>query len=81
MARIITTALSAVTIIALGIVALQYRVSELNQGAGLNNSSAEAYNLTANVSSDLTLVVGNAIPRLLVVVLLVVIVVLLLLSR
>lgn len=80
MARIITTALSAVTIIALGIVALQYRVSDLND-ASLTNESAEAFNLTTNVSSDVTLIAGNAVPRLLVIVLLVFVIALLLLTR
>lgn len=80
MARIIATALTAVTIIGLGLVALQYRVESLS-GAGLTGNDQEALNLTTNVSSDAMAIVGNAMPRLFVVVFLVFLVVLLLLIR
>lgn len=80
MARILTTAMSAVTIALLGIVSLSYAQDDL-AGAGLQNKSLEAFNVTTAVSTDLTTTMGNALPRLFVAVLLVLMIVLLLLVR
>lgn len=66
MNRLIVAALSAVTMLFLGINALQYRVDSLS-GQSLNGTDAEAYNLTVDVSTDLTLLAGNAVPQLLMV--------------
>lgn len=80
MARIIAAALSAVTIIGLGIVALQYQVNSLS-GAGLTGDDQEAFNLATNVSGDAMVVIGNAMPRLLLLVIFVFVVLLLLMIR
>lgn len=80
MKQVITTALSAVTILFLGIVALQYRVDDLD-GESLSGTNAEAYNLTLDVSTDLTLIAGNAVPRILVILIIVSVIVLLLMTR
>lgn len=81
MARIIVTALSAVTMLFLAISALSYRAQSLDT-IGVNGTlNNDALNLTTNVTSDATLVAGNAIPRLFVVVLLVFVVGTLLLQR
>lgn len=79
MARIITTALSAVTIVALGIVALQFRVNSIDS-TQLNNSSADAFNLATNVTGDAGAIVGNAVPLLFVAVFIALIGVIVLLS-
>lgn len=78
MARIFVTALSAVSIIAVGIVALHYRAQAL-AGDSLGANETEALNLLNNVSGDGLAIMGNALPRLFVVVLFVVIVALFLL--
>jgi hypothetical protein len=80
MKQFITTTLSAVTILSLGIVALQYRVDDLGSDS-LNGTNAEAYNLTVDVSTDLTLIAGNALPRILMVAIVVSVIALLLMTR
>lgn len=80
MKQVIITALSAVTIVYIGIVALQYRVDDLSQQT-LNGTNAEAYNLTVDLSTDLTLVAGNALPRVLMVAIVVSVIALLVLTR
>jgi len=79
MPRLFVTAMSAVTILLLGFVALQYRVEAL-AGAGLSGNQAEAYNLTVNVSSHGMTLLGNAMPLLFGAVIIVVLLVLLLLT-
>ncbi len=80
MNRVITTALSAVTIVSLGIVALQYRVDDLSQQT-LDGTDAEAYDLTVELSTDMTLITGNALPRVLMVAIVVSLIALLVLTR
>ncbi len=66
MNRLIVAALSAVTMLFLGINALQYRVDSLSDQS-LTGTNAEAYNFTVEVSTDMTLLAGNALPRVLMV--------------
>jgi hypothetical protein len=80
MTRLVTTALSAVTMVMLGIIGMSYRRRDLAD-AGLTNSSAEAYNLTRVVTVDATSIVGNALPRLLMIVVVVMAIMMLLLIR
>jgi len=81
MARIIVTALSAVTMLFLAITALSYRAQSLDN-IGVNGTlNNDALNLTTNVTQDATNVAGNALPRLFIVVLLALVVGMLLLNR
>lgn len=80
MARLIAMILSAVTILGLGIYALQYRAQDLGS-QGLTGANESAYHLVSNVSSDATVVAGQALPRLLAVVIFVLVIVMLLLIR
>lgn len=61
--NVFAAALSVVTIIFVGLVALNYKANELGN-ANLNNSSLEAYNFTLEVSTGVGEVVGNAMPML-----------------
>lgn len=80
MSRLFTTALSAVTMLGLGIVALHYRQQEL-ASQSLTGDDAEALNLTVKVSSDMTAIAGNALPRLMLVVIVVFVILLLVMIR
>lgn len=80
MSRLLTTALSAVTMLGLGIVALHYRQQEL-ASESLSGDNAEAFNLTVEVSTDMTAIAGNALPRLMLVVILVFVILLLVMIR
>lgn len=80
MTRLVTTALSALTIIMLGIISLSYRRDAL-ASAPLTNDSAEAFNLTREVSVEGTTIVGNAMPRLLMIVIVVMAIMALILIR
>lgn len=80
MSRLFTTALSAVTMLGLGIVALHYRQQEL-ASQSLTGDDAEAFNLTVKVSSDMTAIAGNALPRLMLVVIVVFVILLLVMIR
>lgn len=80
MPRIIPTALSAVTIVALGIASLHFKQQEL-AGESLSGQDATAYNLTREISTDLFGIMGNALPRLLMIVIIVLAIVMLLMTR
>lgn len=80
MARVIVTALSAVTVLFLAIQSLAYR-SQSVKDADLSGNSQEAFNLSQSVATDMTNVLGTAIPRLFIIVLLALIVGVLLLNR
>lgn len=80
MSKLFTTALSAVTMLALGIVALHYKQQDLDSQS-LSGDSYEAFNLTVAVSTDMTSIAGNALPRLLLVVILVFVIVMLIMIR
>lgn len=80
MARIIVTALAALTMLFVGIQALSFRATRL-QNAGLSGANQTALNLTDAVLGDSVAIVGNALPRLFIVVLLALLVGLLALTR
>lgn len=80
MARIFVTALTAVTIIALGLVALQFRAQDL-AGESLTGANATAFNMTTEVSSDAMVIAANAIPWLFAAVAVVFVIVVLLMNR
>lgn len=80
MARTLVTALSSFTILMFGIVSLQYSDQDI-QAESLNGTNLTAFNLTREVSTDMTSIAGNALPWLFVVVLLVLLIVLLLANR
>lgn len=80
MTRLVVTALSAVTIVSLGIVSLHYRQQELAD-AGLTGNNAEAFNMTREVSTGVMTIAGNAMPRLLMIVIIVMVIVMLLIIR
>lgn len=80
MSRLFTTALSAVTMLGLGIVALHYRQQRL-ASQSLSGNNAEALNLTVKVSSDMTAIAGNALPRLMIAVIVVFVILLLVMIR
>lgn len=80
MSKLLTTALSAVTMLGLGIVALHYKQQEL-ASQSLSGRNQEAFNLTVEVSSDMTAIAGNALPRLMLVVILVFVIILLVMIR
>lgn len=80
MSKLLTTALSAVTMLGLGIVALHSKQQDL-AGQSLSGRNQEAFNLTVEVSSDMTAIAGNALPRLMLVVILVFVIILLVMIR
>lgn len=80
MARVLVTALSAVTILGLGLVALQFRAQDL-AGESLTGANATALNLTNEVSGDAMVIASNAIPWLFAAVLVVFVIVVLLMNR
>lgn len=80
MARILVTALSAFSILGVGIVSLQYSDQSL-AAEPLTGANASAFNLTREVASDGTEIAANAIPMVFVAVLLVLMIVLLLANR
>lgn len=80
MPRILATILSALTIIGLGIYALQYRAESL-AGSSLTGADAQAFNTTRAVSTDVMTIVANALPRLFIIVILALVVVMLLIIR
>ena len=80
MSRIVVTALSAVTIVLLGIHSLSYRQQDLS-GAGLTGANAEAYNMTREVSTGMMTIAGNGMPRLMIVLIAVMLIVMLLIIR
>jgi hypothetical protein len=69
MPRLIVTALSAMTMVFIGIVSLQYRYEEIS-GAGLSGNSQEALNMTRDVAVGQTQILANALPQLFIIVLL-----------
>ena len=80
MARIIVTAVAALSMLYVGIQALSFRSQRLNE-LGLSGRSGEALNTTDAVLTDGTAILGNALPRLFIVVLLALLVTLLALTR
>ena len=80
MARILVTALSAVTMLFVGIASLSYRAETIDS-TNLNNTSQEALNLTHEVTGDVTAIAGGALPRVFIVVLLALLVGLLIIAR
>lgn len=80
MARILVTALSAFSVLMFGIVSLQYSDQSI-AAEGLSGTNATAFNLTREVATDGTTILGNALPLLFIVVLLALMVVLLVMNR
>lgn len=80
MVRLFAAVLSVLTMLGLGIAALQFRQEELD-ATGLSGPDLAAYNLTTNVSSDTAVILGNALPRLLLVVIFVFIIFLVITTR
>lgn len=80
MARVFVTALSAVTIIGLGIVALQFRAQDL-ANEGFTGANATALNLTNAVGGDAMTIVAHAIPWLMIAVIAAFLFVVLLMNR
>lgn len=80
MAKIIVTALAALSMLYVGIQALSYRATTVSD-SGLSGANQEAYNMTHGVMSDATIIAGNALPRLFIIVLLVLLVGVLVLTR
>lgn len=80
MPRVLATLLSACIMLGLGIVSLQFRVDDLSD-ANLSGANASAFNLTKAVSTDATVIAGNALPTLTMVVFVVMVIVMLLLNR
>lgn len=80
MTRLIATALSAVTVLYLGIHALSFRETALS-GQTFTGANETALNLTRNVTSDGMAIVGNAMPRLLMIVMIVMVIMMLLMIR
>lgn len=69
MPRLIVTALSAVTMLFVGIVSLQYRYENIS-GVGLSGNDQEALNMTREVAVGQTQILSNALPQLFIIVLL-----------
>lgn len=80
MAKIIVTAVAALSMLYVGIQALSFRSQRINE-LGLSGSSAEGLNMTDAVLGDGAAILGNALPRLFVVVLLALLVAMLALTR
>lgn len=80
MARIIVTAVAALSMLYVGIQSLSYRSQSISD-LGLSNRSAEAANMTDAVVGDGATILGNALPRLFIVVLLALLVAMLALTR
>lgn len=68
MARIIATALGAMAMLFVGIQALSYRLDTVSN-LGLSGANQEALDLTREVSTDATLITGNALPLMFIAVL------------
>ena len=80
MSRIIVTAVTALSMLFIGIRALSYQAQRTDE-LGLSGANAEAANMTDAVVGDGAIILGNALPRLFVVVLLVLLVGALALTR
>lgn len=80
MVRILATALSACTFLAVGMMALNYRAKDLG-AANMEGANATAYNLTTDVSTDLTLIAGNALPSLFALIIFVLVILMVLMNR
>ena len=78
--RLIVTAVSALTMLYLGIQALAFRSDTVSE-AGLSGASQTAFNMSVRVTTDATQIAGNAMPRLFIVVILALLVALLALTR
>jgi len=80
MARIIVTAIAALSMLYVGIQALAFR-SQTVSSVGLSGADQEAFDMTQGVATDATSILGNALPGLFIICLLALLVALLVLTR